>query len=104
VQEELGLSMTHSFDRGRQSSQLVPEQATDLTLDERAMVLATALTIDIDYFSRHSGSGMSLPFFMWGGGGSSDYDNKNGAVDEEVDSQETEVWHMQGGSPSVISS
>lgn len=34
------------------------------------MVLATAVTIDIDYFSRHSGSGgMGFPFFMWGGGG-----------------------------------
>ncbi|KAK4688541.1 hypothetical protein P7C73_g1563, partial [Tremellales sp. Uapishka_1] len=40
-----------------------------LTLDQRAMTLATAVSIDFDYFSRHSGSGgMGLPFFMWGGG------------------------------------
>ena len=28
-----------------------------LTLDQRAILLATAVTIDIDYFSRHSGGG-----------------------------------------------
>eukprot|EP01113_Clastostelium_recurvatum_P037294 TRINITY_DN5432_c0_g2_i2.p1 TRINITY_DN5432_c0_g2~~TRINITY_DN5432_c0_g2_i2.p1 ORF type:complete len:437 (-),score=163.23 TRINITY_DN5432_c0_g2_i2:124-1434(-) len=36
-----------------------------LTLDERAIVLATAITIDFDYFSRHSGSGVGiLPYAM----------------------------------------
>jgi hypothetical protein len=28
-----------------------------LTLDERAVTLAAAINIDIDYFSRHSGHG-----------------------------------------------
>ena len=32
------------------------ERVTGLSLDERAVVLACAVTIDIDYFSRHSGS------------------------------------------------
>ncbi|WWC65821.1 uncharacterized protein I303_108443 [Kwoniella dejecticola CBS 10117] len=40
-----------------------------LSLDQRAMTLATAVSIDFDYFSRHSGSGgMGFPFIFWGGG------------------------------------
>ncbi|OCF35219.1 hypothetical protein I317_02265 [Kwoniella heveanensis CBS 569] len=40
-----------------------------LTLDQRAMTLATAVSIDFDYFSRHSGSGgLGFPFVFWGGG------------------------------------
>ena len=36
----------------------VGERAKEgMTLDERAVMLATAVTIDYDYFSRHSGSG-----------------------------------------------
>ncbi|KAJ5908909.1 hypothetical protein N7495_001591 [Penicillium taxi] len=31
--------------------------ATGMTLDQRAVMLATAVSIDFDYFSRHSGSG-----------------------------------------------
>ena len=38
---------------------------TGMTLDQRAVMLATAVSIDFDYFSRHSGSG-GLGFFpMW---------------------------------------
>jgi hypothetical protein len=42
-----------------------------MTLDQRAIMLATAVTIDFDYFSRHSGSGgMMWPMWMpWVGGG-----------------------------------
>lgn len=40
----------------------------DLTLDERAVVLATAVDIDYDYFSRHSeGHHLGLPI-GWGSG------------------------------------
>ncbi|EEH33146.1 hypothetical protein PAAG_04199 [Paracoccidioides lutzii Pb01] len=41
-----------------------------MTLDQRAVMLATAVTIDFDYFSRHSssGSGLPIPFFGMGGG------------------------------------
>ncbi|WVF68496.1 hypothetical protein IAT40_003263 [Kwoniella sp. CBS 6097] len=40
-----------------------------LTLDQRAMTLATAVSIDFDFFSRHSGSGgLGFPFVFWGGG------------------------------------
>ncbi|KAF2865710.1 Scramblase-domain-containing protein [Massariosphaeria phaeospora] len=42
-----------------------------MTLDQRAVMLATAVSIDFDYFSRHSGPGglwpMWLPFGMGGG-------------------------------------
>lgn len=40
-----------------------------MTLDQRAVMLATAVTVDYDYFSRHShGSGMGMmPLWMGGG-------------------------------------
>ncbi|KAJ3237722.1 hypothetical protein HDU81_009105 [Chytriomyces hyalinus] len=43
------------------------EKTRPLSLDERAVILGCAITIDIDYFSRHSdhGSGM-LPFLFLG--------------------------------------
>lgn len=45
-------------------------EGTAMTLDQRAVMLATAVSIDFDYFSRHShtGSGGFLPF-MWPMGG-----------------------------------
>lgn len=58
-----------------------PEQqpsALGMTLDQRAVMLATAVSIDFDYFSRHSGSvggfGGGFPMPIWlpipfGGGG-----------------------------------
>ncbi|PGH09409.1 hypothetical protein AJ80_07684 [Polytolypa hystricis UAMH7299] len=46
-------------------------QTTGMTLDQRAVMLATAVSIDFDYFSRHSNSsGLGFfPFFGMGGGG-----------------------------------
>jgi hypothetical protein len=42
---------------------------TGMTLDQRAVMLATAVTVDFDYFSRHSGSGgVGFMPFLWGGG------------------------------------
>ena len=45
-------------------------EATGMALDQRAVMLATAVSIDFDYFSRHSGhgSGGFMPFF-WPVGG-----------------------------------
>jgi hypothetical protein len=41
-----------------------------MTLDQRALMLATAVTVDFDYFSRHSNAGgVGWMPFMWGGGG-----------------------------------
>ncbi|SMR57065.1 unnamed protein product [Zymoseptoria tritici ST99CH_3D1] len=46
-------------------------EATAMTLDQRAVMLATAVSIDFDYFSRHSGQGSGMGFmpFMWPMGG-----------------------------------
>ncbi|KAH7909250.1 Scramblase-domain-containing protein [Hygrophoropsis aurantiaca] len=41
----------------------------DLTLNERALVLAMAVNIDFDYFSRHSQGGHGLGIPMWWGSG-----------------------------------
>ncbi|KAJ9102476.1 hypothetical protein QFC21_002876 [Naganishia friedmannii] len=76
VEQELALKQADNSANPNQAapSLVIPPSATDLTLDERAMALATAVTIDIDYFSRHSGSGgMGFPFFMWGGGVGDEY-------------------------------
>ncbi len=45
-----------------------------LSVLERAMVLGTAVTIDNDYFSRHSGGGMFSPpiILPWGGSSSTE--------------------------------
>ena len=43
-----------------------------MTLDQRAVMLATAVSVDFDYFSRHSGSGMGggfMPLWFPGMGG-----------------------------------
>jgi hypothetical protein len=46
-------------------------QPIGMTLDQRAVMLATAVSIDFDYFSRHSSrhsDGMMMFPFWWGGG------------------------------------
>lgn len=45
--------------------------ATGMTLDQRAVMLATAVSVDFDYFSRHSGSGGFgfMPIWIPGVGG-----------------------------------
>ncbi|KAL4915606.1 Scramblase-domain-containing protein [Aspergillus aurantiobrunneus] len=46
----------------------VPDQSTSITgmtLDQRAVMLATAVSVDFDYFSRHSGAGDMAFFPMW---------------------------------------
>ncbi|KAH8731988.1 Scramblase-domain-containing protein [Phaeosphaeriaceae sp. PMI808] len=49
-----------------------PGPVSGMTLDQRAVMLATAVSIDFDYFSRHSSSGVGgmWPMWMpwWGGG------------------------------------
>ncbi|KAG2218824.1 hypothetical protein INT45_007591 [Circinella minor] len=51
----------------------VEDTPRGMTLDERAVTLACAVSIDFDYFSRHSSHGgggfMPLPFFGFGGSG-----------------------------------
>ncbi|KAK5938079.1 hypothetical protein PMZ80_009668 [Knufia obscura] len=44
-----------------------------MTLDQRALMLATAVTVDFDYFSRHSRGGGIIPLpMMMGGGGAAE--------------------------------
>ncbi|KAL8804166.1 MAG: hypothetical protein Q9182_002708 [Xanthomendoza sp. 2 TL-2023] len=47
-------------------------ESEGMTLDQRAVMLATAVSIDFDYFSRHSGAGGGMGWiplwFPWGGG------------------------------------
>jgi hypothetical protein len=49
------------------------ESISGMTLDQRAVMLATAVSIDFDYFSRHSSSGVGGMWPLWmpwfGGGG-----------------------------------
>lgn len=75
VEQELLLnaSTDASKDPSIPRPSLVIPPTSSLTLDERAMTLATAVSIDFDYFSRHSGGGgLGFPFFIWGGGGGGD--------------------------------
>ena len=53
----------------------------ELSLEEKAVVLACAISIDFDYFSRHSGGGgIPLPFFIPVGGGGADAGGAAGAT------------------------
>lgn len=50
----------------------VTTEKSGMTLDQRAVMMATAVSVDFDYFSRHSGSaggmGMWPMWLPWGGG------------------------------------
>lgn len=54
---------------GEQKEVISENPAAGMTLDQRAIMLATAVTIDFDYFSRKSGSSGFMPiwFPFWGG-------------------------------------
>lgn len=54
---------------GNQTPTAYNESGVGMTLDQRAVMLATAVTVDFDYFSRKSGSGMGIVPIPIGGGG-----------------------------------
>lgn len=56
---------------GQQAQPAHDGASAGMTLDQRAIMLATAVSVDFDYFSRKSGSGGGfMPiWFPWGGGG-----------------------------------
>ncbi|KAI1943598.1 hypothetical protein LOZ66_000181 [Ophidiomyces ophidiicola] len=59
-------------DQSRGNAPLSPAKRAaipPMTLDQRAIMLATAVTIDFDYFSRHSGRPGILPYGVVGLGG-----------------------------------
>ncbi|KAF2021255.1 Scramblase-domain-containing protein [Aaosphaeria arxii CBS 175.79] len=67
LQSEPSHLISHSGDRGKPTL----EGHQGMTLDQRALMLATAVSIDFDYFSRHSGAGGGMwPMWIpwWGGG------------------------------------
>lgn len=118
VQEELGLPITAPMSPdSRGVSQEAPRQATDLTLDERAMCLALACNIDIDYFSRMGRGGMGFPMFMWGGGSSelqrdmgtgaavgtaAGMGDGEGAEEAPLDTPSEESWWSQAEAPDDV--
>lgn len=55
----------------------------DLTVDEKAIALACAVSIDFDYFSRHSGQGgIPIPFFFPFFGGGEELADGNASTEE----------------------
>jgi hypothetical protein len=63
-----GLTVDPSQTPSQNGEQLVPfdENHPGMTLDQRAVMLATAVSIDFDYFSRHShGHGLPIMWPMW---------------------------------------
>ncbi|KAJ1337093.1 hypothetical protein BSLG_006853 [Batrachochytrium salamandrivorans] len=78
-----------------------PDLARPLSLDERAVMMATAISIDIDYFSRHSHSGggwMPIPMFGMGGGSSGEGTSSVPASTDAIPS----IPGGGGGSPLPI--
>jgi hypothetical protein len=67
----LAAEPSHAVSHTGEQAQPSLEGYPGMTLDQRAVMLATAVSIDFDYFSRHSGSGgMMWPMWMpWVGGG-----------------------------------
>lgn len=64
----------HLISKTGQQAQAADEAPSiAMTLDQRAVMLATAVSVDFDYFSRKSGSSGGMGFmplwFPWGGGG-----------------------------------
>ncbi|KAF2730239.1 Scramblase-domain-containing protein [Polyplosphaeria fusca] len=62
---------SHLVSRTGERAKPTLEGYPGMTLDQRAVMLATAVSIDFDYFSRHSGAGGGLwPMWIpWVGGG-----------------------------------
>ena len=54
---------------GERAESAYDEHRLGMTLDQRAVMLATAVSIDFDYFSRKSGSGGFMPMWLGGAAG-----------------------------------
>ena len=50
---------------GARTKNIITESTPGMTLDQRAVMLAAAVSIDFDYFSRHSGSTSMGWMPMW---------------------------------------
>jgi Scramblase len=90
---------------GRDVDKAIP----GMTLDQRAVMLATAVSIDFDYFSRHSnaGSGGWFPFFpIWWGGEAAEVGavgtaSEAGAVGAASEAGSTAVGGVARGAGSI---
>lgn len=69
AEEQAQRGATSSDSQG--SASLYDDKTAGMTLDQRAVMLATAVTVDFDYFSRHSSAGGMgfMPMWFPGGGG-----------------------------------
>lgn len=79
-------------------------EQTAMTLDQRAVMLATAVSIDFDYFSRHSGQGGGMgmmPFMIPMGGGAAEGGAAGGAVGGAVGGAAGEAGAMEGAAGAV---
>lgn len=64
------MSNTHQTERAYAGTVGGKQGENGMTLDQRAVMLATAVSVDFDYFSRHSRAGGMgfMPLWMGGGG------------------------------------
>lgn len=87
------VSQTHKTEKQDDVGKITP-----MTLDQRAVMLATAVCVDFDYFSRHSGShGGIFPMPLFGGssaegaaGGAATGEAAGGAVEGVASGESTE--------------
>ena len=54
----------HLVSQSGRNNEIV-QKSPAMSLDQRAVMLATAVSIDFDYFSRHSGAGGFIPMPLW---------------------------------------
>jgi len=75
------ISQSHQGERAYAGTLGGDDGKYGMTLDQRAIMLATAVTVDFDYFSRHSHGGGIIPMpLMMGGGGASEAGAAGGAA------------------------
>lgn len=75
------ISQTNQGERGYAEALGGSNDKHGMTLDQRAVMLATAVTVDFDYFSRHSHGGGIIPMpLMMGGGGAAEGGAAGGAA------------------------
>jgi Scramblase len=75
-----------------------------MTLDQRAVILATAVTVDYDYFSRHSSSGgmTMMPLWMGGGGEAAEGGAAAGAAVGGAEAAEAGAGAVVGGAGRAV--
>lgn len=75
------VSQTHKGEKAYAEALGGSDGTFGMTLDQRAVMLATAVTVDFDYFSRHSHGGGIIPMpVMMGGGGAAEGGAAGGAA------------------------